>query len=104
MRIHKPIQRPNPNPGETMSEQAHHYTAEGILYVDSAFLRSVGDLVHLGFGDFRTDDRRATFVRRDDSMEAPSDFIGRIHSVRADSLIHPDLITQAQSLAVKATS
>jgi hypothetical protein len=85
-----------------MPDQAHHYIAEGVLYADSAFLRAVGDLVHLGFGDFRTSDRRATFVRRDGSLEAPADFIGRIHVVRADSLIHPDLIAQAQSLAVEA--
>ena len=83
-----------------MSEQAHHYTDGGTLYVDSSFLRAVGDLVHLGFGDFRTDDRRATFVRRDGSMEAPADFVGRIHSVRADSNTLPSLIAQAQSLDV----
>ncbi len=85
-----------------MADQAHHYTAQGKLYVDSAFLRAVGDLVHLGFGDFRTSDRRATFVRRDGCVEAPADFIGRIHVVRAESHIHPDLIAQAQSLRVEA--
>ena len=86
-----------------MPDQAHHYTtAEGKLYVDSAFLRAVGDLVHLGFGDFRTSDRRATFVRRDGCVQAPADFIGRIHVVRAESHIHPDLIAQAQSLGVEA--
>lgn len=83
-----------------MSEQAHHYTAEGKLYVDSAFLRAVGGLVHLGFGDFRTDDKRATFVRRDGDLEAPADFIGRIHVVRADGSSLPGLIAQAKSLDV----
>ena len=85
---------------KTMTNQPHHFfTATGLLYVDSAFLRAVGDLVHLGWGDFATRDGRATFLRRDSEMEAPTGFVGRIHIVGAEPDVHAALVASTQSLA-----
>lgn len=86
-------------------EQPHHYLdSSGRLYVDSAFLRAVGDLVHLGWGDFATRDKRASFVRRDNVMEAPADFVGRIHVVAAEPDVRAALIASTQSLATPPTN
>ena len=85
-------------------DQPHHYLdSSGRLYVDSAFLRAVGDLVHLGWGDFATRDKRASFWRRDNVMEAPADFVGRIHAVTAEPAVRAALIASTQSTPTPPT-
>jgi len=84
-----------------MPEQAHHTVKEDTLYVDSAFVRAFSaNLRHLGFGDFETIDKSVRFIRRDGSVDAPDEFVGRIHLVYCEGNLHAPLIAAASSKEV----